>query len=73
MSFKRIKQNKLHKLFLKCFGSLTNSARALGYKNKDPIYKVIHSDRKLNKKKVLAGFEKHEKNLAKLKKMLLDD
>ncbi len=71
MQTKRLKQNKLHKQFLKCFGSLTNSARALRYGGKDSFYKFVRGTTKWpNDKKMAKGFEEHDKDIAELKKML---
>lgn len=71
MQIKRIKKTPLHKQFLVCFGSLTNSARVFDYTDEVPLYGVIHGKTKqLNRKKLVAGFEGHDKNIAKLKKML---
>lgn len=71
MQIQRLEQNELHKSFNKCFGSLANSARVLGYTDTASLYVVINDDTKtLNRKKLIAGFEGHDKNIAKLKKML---
>ena len=74
MQIKRLKKNKLHKQFLICFGSLASGARTFGYSDEVPLYNVIHGKTKqLNRKKLIAGFEGHDKNIAKLKKMLNAD
>lgn len=74
MKTARLNQNKLHKLLLKCFGSVTNAGRALGF-TKDAVYRWIRPDNttKPSRHKLARGFDEHEKNVAKLKKMLLND
>ena len=71
MQTKRLKKNKLHKLLLKCFGSVINAGRALGF-SKQAIYCWINPDGtdKPPRHKLAKGFDEHEKDIAKLKKML---
>lgn len=71
MQIARLEHNELHELFMKCFGSVANSARVLGYTDTPCIYLVINdSTKRLNKKKFLAGKKQHLKNIDKLTKKL---
>lgn len=75
MLFERIEEKtELHEQLNKCFGSISNAARALGY-NKNTVYTWINPDCKikLSCNKIAAGFASHDEEIAKLKKMLSVD